>query len=472
MPVLVLLCTAQFMVVLDVTIVAVALPAIRHGLGADPATLQWVVTAYTVAFGGLLVPAGRAADRVGRKRLFAAGLALFTGASLACGLAGSIGVLIAARAVQGAGAALVAPAALALLSVAFPAGPERGRAVAAWTAAAAGGGASGWLLGGLIADGAGWAWVFGANVPVGLAALLASARLLVESRDATGGPLDLPGGLLGTGALALLVLGLAREDVRALAAAALVGTAFVAVERRAPRPLVAPALLRSPRFAGAGASALVLTAVTSPAMLLAVLYQGETLGRSALATGLGCAPFNLAVIAGSLGGPRVLAVVGERRTIAAGLIAVAAGALGLAAAVHARGDVGALIPGFVVMGAGLGVASVAATAAGTAAAARAPGAASGVLNAGAQVGTALGFAALLAVADAHGPALADVLAGGLALAAAAVLVRKLTPPWMTTRSRSSTVRSPRTSATATPPPRPRSTPAPAPGRPSPRRLPG
>src|SRR3954454_1610137 len=152
--VLALLCVAQFMVVLDVTIVAVALPSIRRDLGMDPATLQWVVTAYTLAFGGLLVPAGRLADLAGRRRVLTAGLALFTSASLACGLAASAALLVGARVVQGVGAALVAPAALALLAVAFPDGAGRRRAVAAWTAAAAGGGASGWLLGGVLADGA------------------------------------------------------------------------------------------------------------------------------------------------------------------------------------------------------------------------------------------------------------------------------------------------------------------------------
>jgi MFS family permease len=471
MPVLLLLCAAQFMVVLDVTIVAVALPAIRGGLDADPATLGWVVTAYTVTFGGLLVPAGRAADRLGRRRVFAAGLALFTAASLACGLAGSIEVLIAARAIQGIGAALVAPAALALVSVAFPDEPERGRAFAVWTAAAAGGGACGWLLGGLIADGPGWAWVFLANVPVGAAAFATVRALLHESRDPSGGPLDLPGGLLGTGALALLVLGLSRSDLRALAAAAVAGAAFVAIERRAPRPLLPPALLRSARFSGAGASALVLTAVTSPAMLLAVLYQAETLGHSALETGLGCVPFNLAVIAGSLGGPRVVAALGPRRTIVAGLALVGLGALGLAVVMQAHGGVPGLMAGFLVMGTGLGGASVAATAAGTAAAGDAPGVASGALNAAAQVGTAVGFAALLGVAEAHGAALAEVGAGVLALIAGAALARKLRPPWTTTRSPSSTAPSPRTSATATRPPRPPSTPRPAHEPPSRRRHP-
>src|SRR4051812_46017830 len=145
---LVLLCVAQFMVVLDVTIVAVALPAVQDDLGFSTAGLQWVVTAYTLVFGAFLIPAGRAADLVGRRRMLVAGLALFSAASLACGLAPSAGALVGLRAVQGLGAAIVAPAALSLLTAAFPEGPRRARAVAAWTAAAAGGGAFGWVLGG------------------------------------------------------------------------------------------------------------------------------------------------------------------------------------------------------------------------------------------------------------------------------------------------------------------------------------
>jgi MFS family permease len=423
MPVLVLLCTAQFMVVLDVTIVAVALPAIRRDLALDAASLQWIVTAYTIAFGGLLIPAGRAADALGRRRVLMAGLALFTGASLACGLAGSAALLIAARAVQGAGAAMVAPAALALLTAAFGDEPARGRALAAWTAAAAGGGAAGWVLGGVLADGPGWEWVFLANVPVGAAALAASRLLLADSRDVRPGPLDLPGGLALTATLALLVLGLARTDARAIAAAALAAAAFAAVERRAMRPLL-PARLLRPGFATAGGSALALTAATSPAMLLAVLYQQEQLGRTALETGLGCAPLNLAVIAGSALGPRAVARAGERRAMAAGLSGIAAGAAGLAAAVLAHGGIGALLPAFVAMGAGLGCASVASTAAGTAAVGdEDQGIAGGVLNAAAQIGTAIGFAALVSAAAAAGTAAVGIAgAAGIALAAAGAVI--------------------------------------------------
>jgi hypothetical protein len=304
----------------------------------------------------------------------------------------------------------------------------------------------------VLADGAGWPWVFLANVPVGVAALAAARPLLAESRDARPGSLDLPGGLALTAALALLVLGLSRGDPRALAAAAVAAAAFAAIERRAPRPLV-PARLLRPGFAPAGGTALALTATTTPAVLLAVLYQQEELGRSALETGLGCMPLNLAVIAGSALGPRAVARAGERRAMAFGLAGVAAGAAGLAAAVLAHGGIGALAPALVVMGAGLGCGAVASTAAGTAAVGRDDqGIASGVLNAAAQVGTAVGLAALMSAAAAAGTAVAGMAgAAGLALAAAALVGRgarapvgrealapggapKLRAPWIPRRS--------------------------------------
>jgi len=178
-PVLALLCSAQFLLVLDVTIVAVTLPTVRSDLGFTPAGLQWVISAYTLAFGGLLVAAGRAGDVFGRRRLFGLGLALFGAASLSCGLATSGAVLVASRAAQGVGAALAAPAALALLTAAFPEVGERRRAVAWWTAAAAGGGAAGWVLGGVLTEVLGWRAVFLVNVPLCVAAVALIPRVLV-----------------------------------------------------------------------------------------------------------------------------------------------------------------------------------------------------------------------------------------------------------------------------------------------------
>src|SRR3954454_16256716 len=180
---LALLCVAQFVVVLDVTIVAVALPTIGADLGMAASELQWVIAGYGLAFGGFLMLGGRAGDIHGRRRLCAAGLALFMCASLACGLAGSGTALVAARAAQGLGAAALAPWALAILGTTRPPGPRRDRAVAIWTAAAAGGGALGWVLGGLLTDSLGWRAVFFVNVPVGALALALVPALLEESRD-------------------------------------------------------------------------------------------------------------------------------------------------------------------------------------------------------------------------------------------------------------------------------------------------
>src|SRR5215208_3597069 len=191
---LALLCVAQFVVVLDVTIVAIALPAIGADLGVAPAGLQWVVSVYTLTFGGGLMLAGRIADVHGRRRAFRAGLVVFAAASLACALAPTAAALVAARAVQGAGAALVAPSALALLVATEPAGAARSRALAIWTAAAAGGGASGWVLGGLITSGPGWEWVFAVNVPIGLAGAALAGRLVPGAEEAGEGPTTTAGG--------------------------------------------------------------------------------------------------------------------------------------------------------------------------------------------------------------------------------------------------------------------------------------
>jgi MFS family permease len=404
---LTLLCCAQFLVVLDATIVTIALPDVRRSLGFSPEGLQWVVTAYTLAFGSLLITAGRAADLAGRRRVFRIGLGAFGLASLGCGLAPSAAALVALRTAQGAGAAMVAPAALALLTAGFPAAGPRRRAVGWWTAAAAGGGASGWVLGGVLVEGLGWRSVFLVNVPVCASALLLAPRLLAESRAARR-RLDLAGAATVTAGLALLVHGLTRIEAAAdplaagsLAAAALTLAAFAALEWRAADPILPPGALRRPGFAAASGTAVALTAATTPAMFHAVLYQQEVLARSPLAAGLACAPFNLAVIGGSLLSPRRSA----RAVMAGGLCAVATGALVLIGISPGEGSAVNLLPAFVLMGAGLGSAAVASTASGTAALdASDQGVASGVLNAAAQIGTVLGLSALVSVAAAATPA--------------------------------------------------------------------
>jgi MFS family permease len=415
-----LLCVAQFVVVLDATIVAIALPAVQADLGLPTSTLGWVITAYTLTFGGCLLAAGRLADRVGRRRAFAAGLAVFGAASLACGLASSGAALLAGRALQGVGAALVSPAALALLLTARPEGRARAQAVGWWTAAAAGGGASGWVLGGVLTGLLDWRWVFLVNLPVCAAALALTPRLLAERREPSPAPLDVAGALLATLGLAALVLGLTLAPSHALAAlasvaaAAVVLAAFARVESRAADPLVSrrlrPALQPN-------AVAAVLTAATTPPMFFCTLYAQNVLNLDPATAGLLFPPFNLAVIAGSLAGPRVTAAVGERRAMTGGLLAVAAGALVLFTL-----SVPALLAGFVVMGAGLGVASVASTARGTAALAPPDrGLASGLLSTSAQVGTVLGLAVMVPAAEVAGYELGFVLAAALAgIAALAV----------------------------------------------------
>ena len=429
-----LLCVAQFVVVLDATIVAIALPAIQRTLHVATADLQWIVSAYTLAFAGFLVLAGRLADLHGRRRVFMAGLALFAGASLACGLSRSLGVLVAARALQGLGAAAVAPAALAAITAAVPDGAERRRALGVWTAAAAGGGASGWLLGGVITEQAGWPWVFLVNVPIGAAAVALAPLLVPETRARDEGRrLDVAGAATLTTGLALVVLGLTRaqiDGVRSplaaggLAAGLLLLALFARIEARAADPLLPASLLRADGLAGANLAAAALTASTTPPLLLCVLALQGAQGRSALETGALFAPFNLAVISGSLLGPRVVRALGTPTAMALGLGGIAAGVLGMLASGGARAAPAALVPAFVVMGVSLGCASVASTTAGTAAAGRArEGVASALLNTAAQVGTALGVAVLLSVAAVAGSPAAFAGAIAVALAGAAVALR-------------------------------------------------
>jgi MFS family permease len=401
-------CVAQFVIVLDVTIVAIALPAVQADLGLSTTTLGWVLTAYTLVFGGCLLAAGRLADRVGRRRAFAAGLGLFAAASLACGLAPNGPALLGGRVVQGLGAALVSPAALALVTAARPEGPARARALGWWTAAAAGGGASGWVLGGLLSGLLDWRWIFLVNVPICAGAAVLAPRFLAEWRARRPPRPDLAGAVLATTGLGALVLALtlaetagplAAPTLVALAAAAVLLAGLVRVETRTTDPLLDRALLGRPGVAGPSAVAAVLTATTTPPMFFCILHAQHVLGLRPVAAGLLFPPFNLAVVAGSLAGPRVVATTGERRAMAGGLLAVAAGALALRAIAPGAPAWASLLGGFALMGAGLGLASVASTARGTAALDAADqGLASGLLATSAQLGTALGLAVLVPLA--------------------------------------------------------------------------
>ena len=407
-----------FVVVLDVTIVTTALPAIRQGLEFTDSELQWVFTAYVLVFGGLLICGGRVADVAGRRRTFLLGLGLFSAASAGCALAWSPETLVAGRVLQGAGAALLSPAALAVLTTLSEPGEARRRAVGWWTAVAAGGGASGWVLGGFITEYAGWRWVFAVNVPIGLVALTAPLLLPPDQQQTERRRLDLGAALTATTGLALLVYGLTNAGHRGLdrpsswlplLLAALAFTIFVRHESQAPDPLVPPRLLRSRPVAGANLTALAITASTSPAMYLAVLYVQQTLGLPPGRASLLFPSVNLGVIAGSLCGPRFLGRLGARRTLLAGFAGITAGSTMLVALPPEGLPVVQLLGAFAVMGIGLGIASVALTQTGTDAADPAyRGVASGVLNSAAQVGTAVGVALLLPLATAVG---LDTMAG-------------------------------------------------------------
>jgi EmrB/QacA subfamily drug resistance transporter len=410
---LAVVCVAQFVVVLDVTIVTTALPAIRQALGFSDAQLQWVFTAYALVFGGLLIFGGRVADLAGRRRTFLIGLALFTVASAGCALAWSPGALVAARVLQGAGAALLSPAALALLTTFTEPGESRRRAVGWWTAVAATGGASGWVLGGLISESVGWRWVFAVNVPIAAVALVIAPRALRADRPARNASrLDLGGALTATAGLALLVYGLTSAGERGLdqvatwlplLLAAIAFVIFVRHEGRTADPLLPLGLLRSRPVAGANLTAMAITASTSPAMYLAVLYVQQLLGISAGRASLLFPGVNLGVIVGSLAGPRLLARLRARRTLVTGFGGIAIGTMLLLLLPDSGLPVVQLLMAFAVMGVGLGIASVASTQTGTDAADSAyRGVASGVLNSAAQVGTAIGVALLLPVAAAVG----------------------------------------------------------------------
>ncbi|WP_165949139.1 MFS transporter [Kribbella turkmenica] len=405
-----IVCVAQFVVVLDATIVTMALPAIDADLGFGPVGLLWVFTAYTVALAGLLVLGGRASDLVGSRRMFRAGLATFTAASLACALAWSPAVLIASRLLQGFGAALLAPAALAALSDSLPPDAAR-RALGWWTAAGAGGGASGWVLGGVLTQLGGWRWVFAVNVPIGLVALLVSLRVLTgRGRTTPVRSLDAPGACLITTGLALTALGLsevahdptAPRGWMALAGAAPLMVLFARIEQGSPQPLLPGTLARTPGVLGGNLTAAAVTASTSPPMLTAALYVQERLPPAQ--AGLIFPAFNLAVIGGSLAGPRAAARHGTRRMLVTGFIGIA---LGVALLLLLPGDdvpLAVLLVAFAVMGVSLGLASVSSTTAGTAEVADGErGVAAGVLTSSAQLGTTLGLALCAPVTAAADP---------------------------------------------------------------------
>ena len=406
-----LLCVAQFVDVLDVNAVVVALPSIGRELGFTGGDLQWVITAYVLFFGGFLLLAGRLADLFGRRRMFVAGLALFAFSSLACGLAGSPGVLLAGRALQGLGAAIVAPAALAIISTIFREGSERNLAMGVWTAVAAGGGAAGLVLGGLITDWLGWEWIFFINVPFGVAGIALSFALLEGDRGREGSRrLDLPGATTVTAGLVVLVYGLTRAEdagfgspltLGSLALAIVLIVTFVLVERGVADPLVPLGIFRTRYLTGSAFVAFANTATTSPVGVLAVIYLQEVLAYSPTIAGLAGLPLSLSVIAGSFLGSRLTGRLGSRLTMTWGMLGICAATL-VIAGISAESGLWYVLSSATLSGLALGCSAVASTTCGTSAVREEErGLASGLLNSSAQVGTAMGLAVLFMVAAAH-----------------------------------------------------------------------
>jgi MFS family permease len=399
------LCVAQFVVVLDATVVVSALPAMGRDLGLTPGGLQWVVTAYTLAFGGFLVVGGRIADLVGSRRGFAIGLLGFTAASLGCGLAPSSELLLTGRVVQGVAAALLSPAALALLTSITASGSARRRGVGIWTAAAAGGGATGWVLGGLLTEYADWRWVFFVNVPVGVVVLPLIAAALRRIPGRRSEQLDAVGAVGVTLGLGLIVYALTATSelvsrpllvVAPLLAGICVLGGVLWHERRVANPLLPAGVLRGRALRGANLVACAVTASTTPAMFLAVLYVQDVLDIPPGQAAWYFPALNLAVIGGSLLGPRLIGSLGSRWSAAAGFGLIAAGGLTLTTLPSQGVPSARLLTSFAVMGVGLAIASVASTTVGTTAAAPSErGLVSGLLNSAAQIGTALGLAVII-----------------------------------------------------------------------------
>jgi len=430
--VLALTVTAQFMVVLDVAVVNVALPAIKQDLGFSQESLQWVVTAYAILFGGTLLLGGRLADLLGRRRLFVAGVVVFAVGSLLSGVAWSEATLIGARALQGFGGALLSPAALSILVTTFPEGRERNRALGVWGAAAAGGGSAGVLLGGVLTSYVDWPWIFYVNLPVAAVVLAATPALLQESQEsrapAAGRHFDLAGAASVTAGLMLFVYALtyggehgwgAAPTIGMLAGAGGLVAVFLAVEARSPAPLLPLRIFRLRTLAAANAIMVTVGALTFGSFFLMTLYLQDVLHYSAITTGLAFIAITVAIGSFANVGQALTSRFGARRVLTAGLLLSAASTLlyaRLPADAHYVTDV---LPALVLGGVGLGLTFVPVTIAAMQGVQPADtGVASGLINTTRQVGGAIGLAAVTVVVT---TATSHAIAGGSAASRAAAL---------------------------------------------------
>src|SRR5438105_10978852 len=408
---LALLSVVQFMVVLDIAIVNVALPSIQVDLGFSEQNLQWVISAYALVFGGFLLLGGRAADLLGRRRLFLVGIVVFTVSSLLAGLAWSEASLIAARAFQGLGAAVITPAALSILSTTFTEGRERNIALGVWGAVGGFGAAAGVLLGGVLTEALSWSWIFFVNVPVGAVGFLLAPRLLNESRDASVKTFDVPGAVLVTSGLVSLVYAITQSGRYGWASGRTLGVfgaslvllvGFVLWERRHAEPLMRFGILRTKTVAGANVGGLILGTATFSMFLMLTLYMQQVLGYSPMKTGMAYLAVAGTAILWSAVAAQLVTRIGVQPVLVAGMIALTGGLLYFTQ-VSVHGSYPAeLLPGCVLVGLGLGFSFVPISIAALAGVGPAEaGLASGLFNTTQQIGGALGIAALSTIATSH-----------------------------------------------------------------------
>ena len=417
---LILLCAAQFVVVLDASIVNVALPSIGKGLQFSEANLPWVVNAYVIAFGGFLLLGGRAADLLGRRRVFMAGLLVVAAASLAAGFAANQGQLIAARAAQGLGAAIISPSALSIVTTLFRDGAERNKALGAWGAVAGSAGAAGVLLGGILTEGLGWEWVLWVNVPVSLIALALTPGLIPESRsESATRHYDAAGAISVTAGLSLLAYALldansagwgSTKIVSLLAlSVALIG-AFVVIELRSRAPLVPFRIFRLRTLTGANVVGILLGASLFSMFFFISLYMQQVLGYSPIHAGLSYLPLAVTIIVAAGLGGQLVTRFGFKAILATGMLFVAVGLVWFSRVSVGGGFITDILGPSLLAAIGLGFGFVTSTiAAVSGVEEREQGLASGLINTSQQIGGALGLAVLSTIATSRTD---DVLASG------------------------------------------------------------
>jgi EmrB/QacA subfamily drug resistance transporter len=404
-----LVCVAQFMVILDATIVNVALPTIETSLHFSPTSLQWIVNAYTLVFGGFLLLGGRASDLWGTQRIFIAGIVVFTGASLLNGVATSSGMLVGGRALQGLGAAFVSPAALAIITRTFEEGAERTKALGVWSAIAAGGGAAGLLLGGLLTEYLSWRWVFFINLPIGIAAALFSLRLITNEVDKDKPETsDVAGAVTVTGGLLVLVYGIVKAEsygwgswktLSLFALAIVLLASFIVVELRSRAPLIRLGIFRIRSLSVANGSMFLVACGLFAMFFFATLYVQQLLGYSPVKAGLAFLPFTLGIIIGAGAAQQFIKRIGVRAVTLGGLTIATIGML-LYTQLSLGGSYWSeLFPAVMVTSIGMGLTFVPVTLLATT---NVPhedaGLASGLFNTSQQIGGALGLAILSTIA--------------------------------------------------------------------------